>query len=495
VIRLPVIGAGERVGAPHRLGRLRRQFVPPAVLLVAGSGGIALLGGAWVAHPVAPKLVLAVLLAALMLVVGLIDPRGLLFALVVWLAVLGLVRRLTGASDPTATFDPLLLILPLAMVVLVLLAARAGAFRSWTPLAKAVAVLSSLVAIGALNPLQGNIATGVAGLFFMGVPILGFWVGRGLCDDATMRRLFHLIGALSVFAALYGLAQTLRGFPTWDQAWIDRVLPGYHALGIGTSVRPFGTFSAAAEYGFFLTTGLVVWLFFGLKTRRAPLTVFVVGILGVALLYQNTRTALVLLVLALGLATAAHFKMPLAMGAIAGAVLLGLFFGLASRWGSPSTSRTSSAAAVLVAHEVQGLANPLDPKDSTLLVHVSLVGQGLHSALAHPLGVGDGAVTIASAKFGGLISATEVDLSNVAVALGVPGVLAYLAVLVIGLPKAYRSAVRRGDALSLVTLCVPVIMMSQWLTGGLYAVAFLPWLALGWLDRPEERQLVPSVPS
>jgi hypothetical protein len=32
-------------------------------------------------------------------------------------------------------------------------------------------------------------------------------------------------------------------------------------------------------------------------------------------------------------------------------------------------------------------------------------------------------------------------------------------------------------------IAIIVVMSLQWFNGGLYAVAFLPWLLLGWIDR------------
>jgi hypothetical protein len=135
---------------------------------------------------------------------------------------------------------------------------------------------------------------------------------------------------------------------------------------------------------------------------------------------------------------------------------------------------------------VNGLANPLNPHSSTLAVHASMVGEGFVTALHDPLGVGTGAVTIAGQKFGGQGLNTEADPSNAAVALGLPGLITFAVLLCAAFGRAYRLAVRRRDALSLIALGVLAVTLLEWLTGGEYAVAFLVWLTIGWVDRASD---------
>jgi hypothetical protein len=197
--------------------------------------------------------------------------------------------------------------------------------------------------------------------------------------------------------------------------------------------------------------------------------------------YESSRGVIVTLVLALGLTVAARRRIPLVVGGVVGLVFLAGLLLVASRYAPSATG--ASAASALAAHQLQGLADPLNPTSSTLGLHLSIAGQGLRSALVYPFGVGTGSVSLAATKFGGLAKGTELDPSNVAVALGIPGPVAYLVVLVLGLSGAYRLASRGRDALAVVALAVLVVTLFQWLNGGLYAVAFLPWLILGWVDR------------
>jgi hypothetical protein len=86
-------------------------------------------------------------------------------------------------------------------------------------------------------------------------------------------------------------------------------------------------------------------------------------------------------------------------------------------------------------------------------------------------------------RLGGVGRSTEVDPSNVAVALGFPGLIAYVAALGLGLARAYKVARLRNDALAFIALGTLAATLFQWFNGGFYLVAFLSWLALGWVDR------------
>ena len=78
--------------------------------------------------------------------------------------------------------------------------------------------------------------------------------------------------------------------------------------------------------------------------------------------------------------------------------------------------------------------------------------------------------------------------------MGLPGLLAYTVVFVVGFRRAYRRA-RSSEPLAAAALGVLVVTLFQWLNGGQYAVALLPWLILGWLDRPLERKSAPDLPT
>ncbi len=423
---------------------------------------------------------LAVVFVAASFVAGLAfrAPRGLLIVLVGWLAALGLLRRIVTQGSTATGTDFLLLVGPLALVALFLVAAKAGAFERLTTLSKSVIALSAVALLGAFNPLQGGLHVGLGGVLLLMIPMLSFWVGRALVDDRLLRLVLLVVAGLAVPAAAYGLWQTFAGFPAWDSAWIAD--SNFVALNINDTVRPFSSFSSPAEFGFYLTVAIGVWLCFGLSLGRLPVTVPIVTFLGVALVYESARLVALLLVAALGIAFAAHRGVRPPTALISGAVALVLVSLVASRF---AVSASPGQASSLVAHQVQGIADPFGSQ-STGPGHLSQLVDGVTSAFTHPAGAGTGAVTQA-AKLGGNNYGAESDPSNAAVGLGLPGLIAYLCVAISGFLAVYRAAARRRDALATAALIVVLATALTWLNGGQYAIAFLPWLILGWADRPE----------
>jgi len=147
-----------------------------------------------------------------------------------------------------------------------------------------------------------------------------------------------------------------------------------------------------------------------------------------------------------------------------------------------------NAASSFTAHQALGLSNPLG-EESTLSDHVNGVFAGIRSALANPLGIGVGSVTIGADKYGGRSAPTEADPGDSAVIAGMPGLLAYLLVTAYAFSRAFRLAAWRRDRISLCALGFTVVASLHWLTGGQYAVSFIAWLVIGWIDR--EASLVP----
>jgi hypothetical protein len=474
------------------LGTEPNLWVWTLILTVLGAG-IAL------AQPQLTQIVILIAIAPALIAVAHRSPRTLVPVLALWLVAVGLVRRvLLGLGSRSLLGDPLLLVEPALLVLLTVVALQRGASRNRTLLTKAVVGLNLLALIEVVNPLQGGLTVGLGGLLFVLVPMLAFWVGRGLCDDATLKRLFTLLGLLAIPASVYGLLQTYVGFPSWDMRWIESVTGNgaYAALDVGGVIRAFSSFSSASEYASFLGVGIAVWLAWGRRPGRVPVMLAVVALLGTALVLEASRGVVVLAVLAIGVMCAAVARVRLASAALWGvAALVVLYLGVSHLApASQATTGSTGTTAALVQHEVGGLVQPLNSQSSTLGAHFSELTSGLKSALTDPIGHGTGTISWAASKFGGVSQGTEVDPSNAAVALGLPGLVAYLLVAVVGLASAYRLAAGRRDWLSVGALGLLMVTLLQWLNGAQYAVAWLPWLILGWVDAStlaRRRQEVP----
>jgi len=440
--------------------------------------------------PVLVGLAVAVALVTPVILFCGLAPRTTVLMLLGWLVAFGAIRRLLLSAGVTSQNDPLLLVAPMAVAVLVLVATKRGAFRSRSSLTTMMLVFSGLCILGAFNPAQGSLVAGFASLLFFLVPLLWFWVGRGLLDDELFQRVLVVIAVLAPLAAIYGLWQVYRGFPPWDANWI-RATPEYGSLYVGTALRPFGSLSSTADYVGYVAIGLILWTLRLRNRHRVAPTLLVIAVLAWGLAIGSVRGAVVGLVVTLGVVFAVSRGFGIGRTAFFGfgsLLLLSVVVGSVN----PDSLGTGNASALL-SRQLTGLADPFDRQTSTLPGHIdSLVG-GLKEALREPLGRGPAAVTLAGQKFGSGATSTDIDPSNVAVALGAPGLVAYVLVVVLGLRRAFEYARDRRDLPSLAVLGILVITCTQWLAGGNYAVAPLPWLLLGWLDRPEKMRSEPAL--
>jgi hypothetical protein len=407
-------------------------------------------------------------------------PETSLALLVLWLIGLGFVRRLVDAGLGPTRLDPLLLVAPLAWVLLVSVASRQGAFAAPSRLANWVLALSGIVFVEALNPLHGSPLAGAAGLLFVLVPMFAFWVGRQLETD-VLSRVLRLYGFAAIAAALYGMLQTFSSFPPWDERWIQA--SGYGSLNISGVIRPFSMESSAGEYSFVLACGIVIWL--SPLFRRTPrLVVYsVVALLGAAMLFESSRSPVVML--AVGIAAMVSCRLGRGFMTLTLTVLVSLLLVTAVAGSLAKQFGGSSRRSTLVQHQLSGLARPTDPANSTLWTHIGIVSGGLQAMVHNPVGTGPGSVTIAGARFGGIAGSTEADPSNIAVAGGVPGFVAYVILAILALRLAVSRARESRSAIALASVGIVFVTLFEWLNGGQYAVAFLPWLVLGYLDQPE----------
>jgi hypothetical protein len=466
---------------------LRRLLVPTrsspiwrglaAVAVVIAVGGV---GAAAGARPDLLQIAVAFPLACLLTAMFLRFPRTSIVLLLGWLVVFGTIRRLVLPPTSANSNDPLLLIGPFILALLVLKALHRGVFLQRTRSTNLVLGFSCLIVLAALNPLQGGIAVGAGGLLFVLVPVLWFWVGRSLVDDRLLALIFRVIAVLALVAAIYGLFQVYRGFPPWDRRWI--VAKGYGALYVGNSLRPFASFASSSEYVGILSVGIVLWALRLRRVRRIVPSAVALAILGWALTVASVRGALVMVPIALGISFAAAHGFGIfrtALVGVAALVALGL---LVSRVDPTKVGGAQTSA--LVSRQITGLSDPLNADQSTLPIHLQEFFSGLKGGLHNPLGRGLGVITIAGQKFGSTNQTTEVDPSNVTVAMGLPGLAAYLAIVLLAFRRAFRESRTTRAFLPLAALGILTVTLFQWLTGGNYSVAPLPWLVLGWLERP-----------
>ena len=453
-----------------------------AVAIVCVVSALAIVVGALVTDPNLVQIAVLIAVLPLAIALAIVAPGTLIIGLAGWLVLLGTVRRLFPSQGTGKVIaDPLLFVGPFVLVILFITAVGKKPLGDRSSLAKAVFLLSLLVAVEALNPLQGGITVGLGGFVLILIPMLAFWVGRSLLGAATLTWLLRLIGVLALAAAFYGLVQTSIGFPSWDTRWIASVHQTYVALNVGGVTRAFASFSSSQEYATFLSIGAVVWLGFGLRSKLLPLTLGCIVLIGWAIVLGSSRGALVLVVVAAGVMIAVRAGLQPVGTTVGGLVAFAALSYVASHLATqgPVTGTNS----LLISHQFNGIANPLNSQESTFSGHFSQLVSGVKSAFVVPIGHGTGSITIAANKFGGNVGSTETDLSNAGVAFGLPGLILYVVILVRGITSSYGLARRHRGPVPLAVLGILIVTLFLWLDGGLYSVVWLPWLCLGWLDR------------
>ena len=471
------------VQVPPRPARAAVATFGLAIALTAFSSLFVVAGGGWV------RFIFAVAFALLLITITLARPALGITATFVYLVFVAMLRRMLIPVAPWVSADPMLLVGPLVAVVLIIKAFVLDS-RPWAPdfISKLVLAVLAITFAEVFNPAGGGIGAGVAGLMFMAIPLLWFFVGREFLGTKDLDRLLTVVVVLGTIVACYGLWQTLVGDPPWDVDWLQTPgAVGYSSLYVGGTARAFGTFSAFSEYGLFVGTALVISIAFLLRGRL--IAALPLPVLAVSLFLASGRGALITaafaVVVMLGLRTRHAITALAVTVAGVGAAFLALHFGASALSGATSDS------GALVSHQISGITNPLDPNSSTLLIHAQLVLDGFKLSVHHPFGQGtavtnnaaglvqtNGANTGQIGVVGRGSNATELDISNAFVALGIPGGVLYLLLVVLVLVQAVRSYFA-GRVILLPVIGALLVGAGQWAIGGSYALAPLMWMMIG----------------
>lgn len=445
-----------------------------SLLVVAGGPGI--------------RLSAAFAVGLLLMTLARARPALGILAAFVFLVLLALVRRvLLGVSDWTSG-DPLILVAPVVALILI---AKAFALdrRPIAPdlISRLVLILLLMTFAQVFNPLGGGIGAGIAGLVFMAFPLFWFFAGRDYLEDRDVERLMAIIVVLGVVVSLYGLWQLTIGHPPWDQAWLE--LPNvesFTSLDVGGSIRGFGTFSGFLEYGLFLGMALAIAVWFVLEGKLVAL--LPIPLLGAALVMSGHRQPLLFSFLAIAAMTGLRTGRPktaLLVTSVAGVLGIGLVV-------AASVALPDGGGNAFVGRQVQGLADPLNPSNSTLLIHADLAYAGIKAGFTHPFGMGTSATNAAAGvgksdaderldtenTLGEGSASTDLDFSNAFVAYGALGGLLYVGLLITVLATAIRLYFR-GWYVMLPIVGVLLANIGQWHNGGNYALSALVWMLIG----------------
>ena len=402
-----------------------------------------------------------------------------LFASILYLGLLGEIRRLLIFLDGWPSLDPLLMIGAVMAVVFVASTAAKREVKFDTAGSRVLGLLLLVMALQIFNPRQGSLVVGVTGALFYIVPVLWFFAARSILSLDTLKVvLFKVLVPFGLAATLYGFYQTFVGYLPHQIAWYNTA--GYTALGPIFALKPLSFFSSSTEHGHFLAVIAVVLV--GAGIRRQWWLFVVAAVITVGVFLGGSRGPVVRIVFTVACMWAI-LSPSRSVWILRGA--FGLVLGLGGLyWSSTQVSKIDAGGAVgfYIERQTSAFMNPLDRKESSAQRHGAMFVNGIRNGISNPLGYGLGSTTKAAMKFDGDGHSSEVDISNVFLSTGVVGGILYLAFLVF---LARSAIVCWQHDRSILMLCVVgalIVTLGDYLAGR-YFLSSVMFVIAGALDR------------
>jgi hypothetical protein len=446
--------------------------------LAAVMGILAYVLGKAALEPGKVRLLLAASIIVVLTAFSQKKPTLVMYLLLIYLPFLGFIRRVLIPMAGWNSMDPFVIVGP-AMIIFLATKwlydtyLRREPIENDSRLFKLVRFMLVIDLLQVVNPLQGSLMTGVAGIMFYIAPICYMILARRHLDERKMRIITGTVFAIGVIISIYGYKQFFFGYSSFENMWVE--LSGYTALKVYSITRPISTFTSASEYAHYLgVTAVIGWVYF-LKSRFLNKLFALAGVMLIysALFIASARGIIFTATAAMTVISIMSVKsmfQKVVITLAACAALGGLFVGI-------SKLNTDND---LIYHSVVGLTDPLG-EESTTVGHWHLMIEGFRKGITNPLGHGLGSTTIAAGKFSGNAVSSEVDLSNKFLATGLLGGGAFLLILLRTMGLAFKHA--RRSTTHLIILGVLLAEGGQWLNGGHYSLVGLIWIMIGYLDK------------
>lgn len=463
---------------------LSKRYAPsPLQIVVMGVLGVlVLVVSALLIGTDQVRIAVAVSFLVPMLALATVNLRAAIIAMLVYLVIMGDLRRMLVPIAGWSGQDPLLLLNAVLATLFCGWAVLSRAIKLDTPLARWMMVFMAIAALQIFNPKQGGLIVGVVGAMFFFVPLFWFWIGRAYATPAFMRTvLFKVLLPLAVLAAAMGLYQSFYGYLPYQMAWYN--VAGYVALGPPGSLAPISLFASSTEYGNFLISAIAILWAATLRKHRVALLLIIPLFVAVFLAGSRGPVVKVLFTCVILWAVMGHtVTQTLKRG------LLALLIGVVGL-GWVLTQATELETNARIQHRLDRQAEGLLPgqipegETSTTDIHLEMMLDGYAYALKEPMGLGIGATTKAADKFAEDRSvSTEVDTTNVLVATGLIGGLIYHIMIVVIIALSIRYWTQTRSMLALALMGVLAVNFLLWMSGQ-YAMSAIVWLCIGALDR------------
>jgi len=481
-----------RIPVLARRGQLPEGLNLPmlAAILLAATAG------AWVAvrMPHFYRAGLALVIGLNLIVLGMKWPRAAALATLLFLPFLGLIRRLLIEGAGWSANDPLVVVAPVVALFLVYrIYMLEGRRFDRDLLSKLVLFLLAVAVFQVVNPLAGGgVLVNLGGLIFLSVPLLWFFIGRGVGDERSVRFVLSAAILVAVAVGIYGMWQTELAagerMPAWDRAWYEEA--GYGALRIANDananneVRPFSTFPSNGEYSGYLSLALIAIA--ALAFHRRFWALLALPVLLPAIFWSGGRAFIALTGVALVVLAGVRTR-NLALGVVVVVLGVGSIFGLAAVAGPRLDKAAGVSGSVVTQRNISGLLHPLDPGRSSALARWGAFGTGISLGFQNPLGSGTGASNVAGRNLTDEAKGsreTDHDVSDVFLSLGVLGGVTYLVIIFLVFRGVFSRYMRESGWLLFTTAGLLIVMFGNWLNGGMYTMAAITWFLIGWATRP-----------
>jgi hypothetical protein len=468
---------------------LPRSFASTAVFFSVALIGCALLGTLVVLEEA--RLAVASMVLITLMALAIYDLRLAIYGCLVYLILLGDLRRLLLYADTWSGADPLLIVGPGFVIMLFFYLLSTGRIDFDTPISICVIAMMVIMTLQIFNPKQGGLIVGVGGILFLMVPIFWFWIGRAFGTPEFINGLLYsVVCPLGVLSILFGIYQVLYGYLPYQLTWYHAA--GYLGLGnLETGLAPISFFASGSEHGTFgIMTGVLI-LTLGLTKDRRFFFLFPVVIIATLLTGSRGPVAKLLLVASgLWAIQGTSIKSWIPRG------VLVLVMAVVTLFMSLSYVTSSGVGHSVVEHKVNRQAQEFvhgQGAGGGKTTSANHLGMMLHSytlTFSEPLGRGLGATSRAAkldenSDYG---HSTETDLGDSFLALGFSGGITYHILVFLIIAAALQLWVRTRAPYAMAILGILGVTFLSWLGGGQYAVSPIVWLCIGALDRAQRFQ-------
>jgi hypothetical protein len=411
---------------------------------------------------------------------AIVSPRTAIICTLIFIPISGDLRRIMLFYIGKVDRDPLLLVGPASLGILLLVLIFKGQLDLTTRFSRMIFCLSILMVLQVFNPLQGSLTLGLVGVLFFLVPLSWYWIGQHYGSEEFMEKVFFFgILPVAIAASAYSLHQLTFGLSDYQLHWLEE--SGMKRMNLMNVPRPLAFFNSAQECGMFMGVASVFLMAAALTGRNRKL-LFLLPLFLVVVAFQGSRGTVVVTLFTMCVMWAVNGR---AAGSWITRMTRALIFGFGSLiyiLTTTSSLDASTPVAPILSHHSKGLTRP---GESTLPDHLKMAAWGVYvGTIKNPIGYGIGATTIAANEVADDedVGNMEVDISNLFISLGVGGGILYVFIVV----HIFRRAVRLWTttysftALAIFGTCV--ILAAHYLTGTCYSTAAFSWFAIGALD-------------